>query len=134
MPEGTVSGVPRATTLVLIGLAAVGAASALATKADTDFGDVRALCLVERPLLQAGDSWPDPGFEPEPQRDFAFLDKRVQTALPSMAVVDSATGAVVWTTVQGEHRAVPASALSDQLQQNVLIQVALECSATRPAP
>jgi hypothetical protein len=122
------TGVQRATTLVLVGLAAVGAASALAND-HTGFGDVQALCLVQNPLSSTIESWPDPGFEPEPQRTFAFLQQRWVTGSSSAMFVSGARDPVVWTTVQGEHRAEPADALSVAVAQNIEMQLTLECSA-----
>jgi len=117
----------RATTLVAIGLAGVAAASAITTGDDSGFGDVQAMCLVQNPLSSTIEPWPDPGFEPEPARDFRFTQGPGLATETHLSLDGTERTTINWATVQGEHRVEPTNALSQQMERNLMVQVAWPC-------
>lgn len=122
------TGVQRATTLVVIGLAGVAATSAITTGDNSGFGDVQALCLVQNPLSSYIEQWPDPGFEPEPARDFSFTGGPSLATETRLTIDGSSRTTISWATVQGEHRVQPGDTVSTQLERNLIVQAALACN------
>ena len=120
--------VQRATTLVVLGLAAVAATSAIVNSDDSGFGDVQAMCLVQNPLSSTIEPWPDPGFEPEPARDFSFTGGPSLATETRLSIDGSSRTTITWATVEGEHRVQPGHAVSTQLERNLIVQVALACA------
>lgn len=127
MPGDPVS-LQRATTLVVLGVAAVAATSALANSDDSGFGDVQAMCLLQNPLSSLIEPWPDPGFEPEPARDFSFTHGPGFATETHLTLDGTERTTINWATVQGEHRVQPGDVLSQQMQRNLMTQVPPMCA------